>query len=363
MLLEYIYHLSSCIRVKTCITHGQKVAQLVPSTEFHSRGGWRSWISASGSNCNFILRWSTWQRLDLFCCFSMATTPTWVFLWSRRPGHSGFTFFVCLQTPLTFYSLSTLVCLALLNLLGERSSSSIRWGPGQLMSPKMSSPAFSRSCGISPSSRNTWERGFKSAGLVPFNPDAISRDRLSPSLVTGSGTPPDRPESSRPTTPPPCSVMFRGVGTVHVGETLIRAELRAYFIKVADKRGAQRRRRVELNDHGEELTSDQVLERLEQAEAEKARKVAEKTWKAAEKKSGKKGNKRAAKKSTSTQEPDSVHCGVCDELYTDDDAENWIGCDMCEAWFHFWCVGLEHADADRGRSLDMWETWWLNANT
>ena len=133
--------------------------------------------------------------------------------------------------------------------------------------------------------------GFKLAGLAPFNPDVISRDRLSPSLVTGSGTPPDPPESSRPTTPPPRSVMFRGVGTVHVGETPIRVELRAYFVKVlqpADKRGAQRRRRVELNDHGEVLTSDQVLERLEQAEAEKARKVAKKARKAAEKKSGKK---------------------------------------------------------------------------
>ncbi len=91
------------------------------------------------------------------------------------------------------------------------------------------------------------------------------------------------------------------------------------------------------------LTSDQVLERLEQAEAEKARKAAEKARKAAEKKSGKKGKKkRAAKTSTAaTQEPDSVHCGVCDELYKDDDAENWIGCDMCESWFHFWCVGLD----------------------
>ena len=178
--------------------------------------------------------------------------------------------------------------------------------------------------------------GFKSAGLAPFNPDAISQDRLSPSLVTSSGTPPEMSPQSQPTTPPLRSVTFNGVGTLHVGGTPIRVELRAYFVKAlqpADKRlGERRRRRVELSDHGEVLTSDQVLERLEQAEAEKARKAeeekarkaaekarkaaekarkaAEKARKAAEKKSGKKGKNRAAKTSTASQEPDSVHCGV-----------------------------------------------------
>lgn len=114
--------------------------------------------------------------------------------------------------------------------------------------------------------------------------------------------------------------------------------MRAYFVQAlqpADKRlGARRRRWVELSDHGEVLTSDQVLERLEQAEEEKARK-------ATEKKSRKKGKNRVAKTSTASQEPDSVHCGVCHELYTADDAENRIGCDMCESWYHFWCVELE----------------------
>ena len=85
---------------------------------------------------------------------------------------------------------------------------------------------------------------------------------------------------SQRTTPPPRSVMFSGVGTLHGGKTPIKVELRAYFVKAsqpAEKRGAWRRRRVELNDHGEVLTSDQVLERLEHAEAEKARKITEKT--------------------------------------------------------------------------------------
>ncbi len=170
-------------------------------------------------------------------------------------------------------------------------------------------------------------------------------ETVSPSLVTGSGTPPELSPPSQPTTPPPRSVTFNGVGTVRIGKTPIRVELRAYFVQAlqpADKRlGTRRRRRVELSDHGEVLTSDQVLERLEQAEAEKVRKAAEKARKAAEKKSGKKGKKRAAKTSTASKEPDIVHCGECHELYTDDDAENWIGCDMCESWFHFWCVGLD----------------------
>ena len=129
------------------------------------------------------------------------------------------------------------------------------------------------------------------------------------------------------------------------GETPIRVELRAYFVQAlqpADKRpGTRRRRRVELSDAGEVLTSDQVLERLEQADAEKARNAAEKAAEKARKAAQKKSGKRAAKTSTASQEPDSVLCGVCHELYTDDDAENWIGCDECEAWFHFWCVGLD----------------------
>lgn len=55
-------------------------------------------------------------------------------------------------------------------------------------------------------------------------------------------------------------------------ETPIRIELRAFFVqalKPAEKLGERRRRKVELSDHGEVLTSDEVLQRLEKADDEK----------------------------------------------------------------------------------------------
>ena len=121
--------------------------------------------------------------------------------------------------------------------------------------------------------------GFKSAGLGPFNSEAVSRDRLSPSLVAGSG-------SSEPSPTPPTTstqqqaIQVSATGTSRIGplESPVRVELRAYFVnalKPADKKTAQRRRRVKLSDLGEVLTNDEVLERLEQAEAEKQKKTEE----------------------------------------------------------------------------------------
>ena len=132
--------------------------------------------------------------------------------------------------------------------------------------------------------------GFKSAGLAPFNPTAIPSDRLSPSLVVRNETSPELSPESQPTAPELQGAIFNGTGLLNIGgETPIRVELRAYFVKAlqpADKpQGMRRRRRVELSDYGEVLTNDQVLERLEQADVEKKRKEAEKARKAAEKKS------------------------------------------------------------------------------
>ena len=25
----------------------------------------------------------------------------------------------------------------------------------------------------------------------------------------------------------------------------------------------------------------------------------------------------------------------------EDEAEDWIGCDECESWWHYWCAGLD----------------------
>ncbi len=83
------------------------------------------------------------------------------------------------------------------------------------------------------------------------------------------------------------------VGSLRIAgsETPIRVELRAFFVqalKPAEKKGPRRRRRVELSDYGEVLTCDEVLERLELAEAEKQKK---KEATASKKKTGRKSKK------------------------------------------------------------------------
>ena len=61
--------------------------------------------------------------------------------------------------------------------------------------------------------------------------------------------------------------------TFHTSETPIRTELRGYFCEVLKPapgyQKMQRRRRVELSCTGEVLTSDEVLERLEKAVADR----------------------------------------------------------------------------------------------
>ena len=38
-----------------------------------------------------------------------------------------------------------------------------------------------------------------------------------------------------------------------------------------------------------------------------------------------------------------VYCGVCHQTYVEftDEVELWIQCDICLAWCHFVCVGLD----------------------
>lgn len=193
--------------------------------------------------------------------------------------------------------------------------------------------------------------GFKSAGLAPFNPNAISRDRLSPSLVVGSGA------SGLSSTSPTTSTQHQAahintVGTLRIGplETPVRIELRAYFVnalKPAENTKVRRRRRVELSDLGEVLTNDEVLDRLETADAEKKKKAEEKKKKAAERRKKTAGKKKTTKtrKSSDTgledSETEAVYCSKCEELYTDSEAGDWIGCDECDSWWHYWCAGLD----------------------
>ena len=44
-----------------------------------------------------------------------------------------------------------------------------------------------------------------------------------------------------------------------------------------------------------------------------------------------------------TESSESLYsCGVCNGTYHEEteEVENWIGCDHCEAWFHWACVGI-----------------------
>ena len=38
------------------------------------------------------------------------------------------------------------------------------------------------------------------------------------------------------------------------------------------------------------------------------------------------------------------YCGVCNEEYIEytDIEERWIGCESCDSWFYFICVGIDN---------------------
>ena len=61
----------------------------------------------------------------------------------------------------------------------------------------------------------------------------------------------------------------------------------------------------------------------------------------------KRGAKRAAatrrkRKQGCGESEDTYSCGICSEPYQDfsDAVQDWIGCDLCDSWFHFVCVGV-----------------------
>ena len=39
---------------------------------------------------------------------------------------------------------------------------------------------------------------------------------------------------------------------------------------------------------------------------------------------------------------DVYYCGMCHDQYIQytDKKEDWIGCETCDTWFHFVCVGV-----------------------
>ena len=173
---------------------------------------------------------------------------------------------------------------------------------------------------------------FRATGLVPFDPHVLKPRQVAPSLPTGI-------------------VEVELTGTITVtrpDETPLRTELREYFCGVlrpvsGPHQKPQRRRMVRLHCTGEVLTNDEVLERLEQADIERASKKKGKKKQRNDKSVSKqpKATCQATLQPEVTQECDPVYCGGCKQLYTDAEWESWVGCDRCEAWWHYWCAGFE----------------------
>ena len=43
------------------------------------------------------------------------------------------------------------------------------------------------------------------------------------------------------------------------------------------------------------------------------------------------------------QKESTYYCATCKTPYQDytDQVEQWIGCDTCDSWFHFTCLGID----------------------
>ena len=176
--------------------------------------------------------------------------------------------------------------------------------------------------------------------------------------------------------------------------TPVRLYLRGYFTKVLQKNRQHRDRQVDKRKvrpkfYGEALTLDEVHDRIvaekkekeaaakQKREATKQKREAAKQKKPAEKlkKTVAKQKKTAAKQSrtqsskaklqmfkskapplnpnstssdlseedTISSEEDNGVCEECAARYKDDDKMKrkcWMGCDTCDRWFHYQCVGF-----------------------
>ena len=164
---------------------------------------------------------------------------------------------------------------------------------------------------------------FRAVGLVPFNPLAVKPEHVAPSL--------DSVDSEAT----PLQGEFTATLTLHCKETPIRAELRGYFRDVLrpahEGNKSQRRRRVEMSCVGEVLTSDEVVQRIERANEERAAKKRSKK---------KKGKHQRMEDTEAAAETDDTYCEKCSEVYTEEEADSWIGCDNCDSWWHYWCADL-----------------------
>ena len=104
-------------------------------------------------------------------------------------------------------------------------------------------------------------------------------------------------------------------------ETPVRKEIRKCFIdaiKPEKEKVPQKYQRVKLIHNGEALTSDEVLERLEEEKRQKA---------------AKKGESRTSSRGRKKRIPeDENHCQLCG--FEDGEEELCLGCDGCWRWVH-----------------------------
>ena len=236
--------------------------------------------------------------------------------------------------------------------------------------------------------------GFIKCGLCPLSREKIPPHKLrkadpyvklpdskSSEEETASGT--DKPSqsdvgmNSESNCLPKQSVVLELSGECTINKTItpVRLHLRGYFTEVLQKNRQQRtrqmdKRKVRPKFYGEALTLDEVHERLLMEEEEKKaakqkkqeeRELAKQKRKAKQKKQATKGKKKtvaASKARARKQSPrptpscsssdvdseeDNGLCEECGAAYKDDDMKMrkcWLGCDSCDKWFHYQCVGL-----------------------
>ena len=128
--------------------------------------------------------------------------------------------------------------------------------------------------------------GFRETGLFPLSYSAIPTWKLAPALP------------------------FQGMTTTYVNETgtPIRKEIRKCFdaIKPEKEKVPQKRQRVKLIHNGEALTSDEVLERLEEEKRQKVEK---------------KGQSRTSSRGRKKIPEDENHCQLCGKEFEDGEEE------------------------------------------